>query len=115
MTASGEDILAWVDNAISGREKTAREAEAISPSPWTAGPNEDESVAHMAAHDPASVLRRCVADRKLIAEHGPWSDTDRSCKGCGFDNQGGSMVVDYRDCPALNGIAEGYGWTGGER
>jgi hypothetical protein len=25
------------------------------------------------------------------------------------------MVDDVRDCPTLNAVAEGYGWTGGER
>jgi hypothetical protein len=74
---------------------------------------------------PESVLRRCAADRRLLVAHGPWTDeervligepaSDRSCKGCGFNNQEEPMVADYRDCPVLLALAEGYGWTGDKR
>lgn len=76
---------------------------------------------HIAANDPAAVLRRCAADRKLIGMHGTWTDeertligepaSDQSCKGCGFNNQEEPMVADYRHCPVLLALAEGYGWT----
>jgi len=87
----------------------------MSHAPWDEARNAWNNAEHIAANDPASVLRRCAADRKLIADHGPWSATDRSCKGCGFDNHEEPMVTDYSDCPVLNGIAEGYGWTEGKR
>ncbi|MFJ5886858.1 DUF6221 family protein [Streptomyces californicus] len=70
---------------------------------------------HIALNDPASVLRRCAADRKLIKLHGPVGHWDLGCKGCGFNNQEESMVDHYEDCPVLCTLAEGYGWTGGER
>jgi hypothetical protein len=77
-------------------------------------PNKAQSI-HIAANDPESVLRRCAADRKLIAQHGPWNPRDRACRGCGLDNHDEQITADYADCPVLNAIAEGYGWTGGER
>ena len=70
---------------------------------------------HIALNDPASVLRRCAADRKLIAEHGPFSATDLSCKGCGLDSHEEMVTGYYEDCPVLCALAEGYGWTEGER
>lgn len=70
---------------------------------------------HAALNDPESVLRRCAADRRLIAEHGPFSATDSSCKGCGLDNHEELLTGHYGDCPVLLAIAEGYGWTGGEQ
>ncbi|MFW3477386.1 DUF6221 family protein [Streptomyces microflavus] len=123
-----------MDTAITAREEAAY---AAPRSPWTIRVDDDEIVAPdgitvaeafalsgqqtrailelIALHQPASVLRRCAADRKLIAEHGPCSDQDLGCKGCGFNNQEESMVDHYEDCPVLCGIAEGYGRTEGER
>ena len=139
MTAPGEDILAWLDRAIREREEAAHAAvgfgdafAAGAEAPdcvYGTGPGgpymrvavpgfegqTEAAVAHFALHGPESVLRRCTADRKLISQHGPCSDTDRGCKGCGFDNQEESMVDDYNSCPVLIAIAEGYGWTEGER
>ncbi|MFF2864596.1 DUF6221 family protein [Streptomyces rubiginosohelvolus] len=136
MTARGEDILAYLDRAISKTEKTARAAAEDTELGWTDGDELGDAVygatyvgtiasdpygfmsegtrSHIALHDPESVLRRCAADRKLIAEHGPCSDQDLGCKGCGFNNQEESMVDHYEDCPVLLHLAEGYGWTEGE-
>lgn len=79
---------------------------------------------HITLHDPVSVLRRCAADRKLMALHnvpavvypnsGARAD-DRRCVGCGFDSHEEPMVDDVNDCPTLRALAEGYGWTGGEQ
>lgn len=121
MTAQGEDLLAWLDKAISEREKTARAAEAISPSPWTAGPNEDESVAHIAANDPESVLRRCAADRKLIAAHPVNRDVINEKPdgmhgfGCFTCHNEDLLTIGYGWCASLRALAEGYGWTERER
>ncbi|MCI3279185.1 DUF6221 family protein [Streptomyces cylindrosporus] len=146
MTAQGEDILAWLDNAISVRETAATEAAAPYGGRWVQGFPEQhkdpdmrygwaqdmvhlsqndphiayqclsgEIAAHTVLNDPESVLRRCAADRKLIGQHGPWNVRDRACRGCGLNNQDEQRIADYADCPVLNGIAEGYGWTGGER
>ncbi|WP_399553895.1 DUF6221 family protein (plasmid) [Streptomyces anulatus] len=140
MTAQGEDILAYLDRVITRVETAARATTDHQPyDQWDAvGDDRDTATArmhwevlkvarmhptpaardlaqHIALHDPESVLRRCAADRKLIAEHGPCSDQDLGCKGCGFNNQEESMVDHYEDCPVLCALAEGYGWTEGER
>lgn len=133
MTAQGEDILAFLDAAITAREEAARAVgfDTIETGDYLwgakylilrrgdeskAAPEMDAGLAdHIALNAPASVLRRCAADRKLIAEHGPVGHWDLGCKGCGFNNQEESMVDHYQDCPVLRALAEGYGWTEGER
>ncbi|MFE1515803.1 DUF6221 family protein [[Kitasatospora] papulosa] len=141
MTAQGEDILAYLDAAVTAREKTAcAAADAVGGGRWNGADREvvvdlpggdtiadgvtygdmhesmkQQASDHIALNDPASVLRRCAADRKLIAEHGPFSDTDLSCKGGGLDSHEEMVTGYYEDCPVLCALAEGYGRTEGER
>lgn len=74
---------------------------------------------HIAANDPADVLRRCAADRKILAEHRPHGGKWESyaCVGCGMDGGdcGDWMVEHVNDCPTLLALAEGYGLTGEQR
>jgi hypothetical protein len=74
----------------------------------------------IAMHDPASVLRRYAADRKILAEHRPMGGgypSHYACYGCGFD--GGYCPEPYtehtNDCPTLLALAEGYGLTEEQR
>lgn len=142
MIAHGGDILAWLDDAISRREKTARavgwdtvqSGEYLWDTKYLILRRGDESLVtteldpnlaeHVALNDPASVLRRCAADRKLLALHNTpgvifpdaaYMDDNRWCVGCGFGNDGEALTPEVNDCPTLNALAEGYGWTGGER
>lgn len=77
--------------------------------------NAPELGAHIIRHDPATVLRRCAADRKILAEHAPadgWNPY--ACTGCGHDDFGPN--VDHtNDCPTLQALAEGYGLTEEQR
>lgn len=137
MTAQGEDLLAWLGNAIKRVETVARAATERQPyDEWDAvGDDRDGDTArkywsvvgiaqmnptpaardlatHIALHDPASVLRRCAADRTLLELHAQDSlpngiDLDE-CRTCGGVNE-------PWPCPTLLAIAEGYGWTGGEQ
>ena len=148
MTAQGEDILAYLDRAISQYEETARAASESdkwttrstcwkpenSPSTgaWVSDefdgivvfgdghPSEAQSI-HIALHDPESVLRRCAADRKLINLHQPDGWT---CKVCANEEQADeNSEGEYHwsrpglafPCPTIEALAEGYGWTEGER
>ncbi|WP_027930682.1 DUF6221 family protein [Amycolatopsis thermoflava] len=58
---------------------------------------------HVAHHDPASVLRRCAADRKLLELHEP-QGSRKYCGECG----GTDYPVSW-PCPTLQYLAEGYG------
>lgn len=64
---------------------------------------------HIARHNPAAVLRRIKADRKLIAMHvgdhecwvyDPTGETDRS-----------TFVLTGETCSTVQLLAEGWGWT----
>jgi len=84
----------------------------MSHAPWDEARNAWNNAEHIAANDPASVLRRCAADRKLLELHAQDSlpngiDLDE-CRTCGGANE-------PWPCPTLLTLAEGYGWTEGER
>ncbi|MFD4795922.1 DUF6221 family protein [Streptomyces anulatus] len=132
MTAQGEDILAYLDSAITAREEAAY---AAPRSPWSVRVDDDAVVAPdgitvaeafalsgqqtraildlIALHQPASVLRRCAADRKLIALHRPVEMVGEMADACAECEVSGNYP--YYPCPTLRALAEGYGWTEGER
>ena len=139
MTAQGEDILAWLDSAITRRESAASVA---SPGPWVQGgigdygwtvrtgirsvETEDSEIGqadarHIALNSPSAVLRRCAADRKLLELHRPQQDGSGfpdsvQCRTCSEDSLGdGYQYLVYAPCLTIVALAEGYGWTGGER
>jgi hypothetical protein len=68
---------------------------------------------HIAVHDPATVLRRCTADGKILEVHKPYGGRGyggHACTGCGELNE--DWAVDHtNDCPTLLALAEGYGLT----
>ncbi|MDX2513847.1 DUF6221 family protein [Streptomyces stelliscabiei] len=76
-----------------------------------------EEAAHIAFNDPASVLRRCAADRKILDVHEPaGTECDPyACNGCGVDSEYGHEVDHTNDCPTLQALAEGYGLTEEQR
>jgi hypothetical protein len=78
------------------------------------GPTAD----HVARHDPDAVLRRCEADRRILARHNvdpakaTWSDAT-ACAGCGTYGDCDWPVTDnLNDCPELLDLAHAYGITG---
>jgi hypothetical protein len=70
----------------------------------------------MAMHDPARVMRRCEADRRILARHrlnpdAYWAEA-AMCDGCGTEGE-----MDYprtenlNDCPELLDLGYAYGLT----
>ncbi|KPC94474.1 hypothetical protein ADL27_14250 [Streptomyces sp. NRRL F-6602] len=138
VTAQGEDILAWLDAAITHHESEARAACHRGQGRWKAGhrgnsyavsdeigdvvvynegaPSEAQTD-HIALNDPESVLRRCAADRKLIAAHPVTRDVASGPHsfGCSVCHHEDLLVAGYGWCDTLLALAEGYGWTEGER
>lgn len=155
---AGEDILSWLDNAISLREAAATAAATPYGASWNQGRREehkdvdlrygwdadcvylsqsdpdmfyqcltDEIAALSVLHDPASVLRRCAADRRMIQRHQPINcrdfgcDCDTCCATCrwtesqetGREAVWGSVDTHVFPCPTIRDLADGYGWTGG--
>jgi hypothetical protein len=120
------DLHDWISQQIDEREALARRAVKIAGD-WTYALqlqrvlDRDYVIAntsnaygpHIAANDPAAVLRRCAADRKILAIHryaGGNSWDQYACHGCGYDDTG--YLVDHtNDCETLQALAEGYGLT----
>ncbi|MDX5526114.1 DUF6221 family protein [Streptomyces sp. DE06-01C] len=128
MTAAGENVLAYLDRAITEREAAAQAAASFGDAfavgaeapdcvygTGSGGPymrvavpgfegQTEAAVAHFALHGPESVLRRCAADRKLIAALAAVINGD-------YIDDGEPVLAESVLC----GIAEGYGRTEGER
>lgn len=142
MTAQGEDILAWLTDAIGRREQTAIDAlnhgraatwianrgtvkiapELVRPLDdafeetvvFNEGAPTEEQAQHIALHDPASVLRRCAADRKLLELHGGRMHSCPAKDETGYLDEW-TEFAHGDTCPVVQLVAEGYGWTEGER
>ncbi|MFD8839768.1 DUF6221 family protein [Streptomyces griseofuscus] len=141
MTAQGEDILAWLTDAITERETVARGALSFGDGfvgsdtcvygTGDGGPylqvvvpgfegQAEAATNHFALYGPALVLRRCAADRKLLALHQPQQDSSPfpdsiQCRTCSEHGGDGYQYLVPAPCPTILALAEGYGWTGGER
>jgi hypothetical protein len=70
----------------------------------------------IALHDPASVLRRCEADRRVLARHrldpdAYWAEA-AACHGCGTEGEMGyPRTENLNDCPELLDLGYAYGLT----
>lgn len=86
---------------------------------WDETRNAWNNAEHIALNDPASVLRRCAADRKQLELHGPMEDPevvgdDLHCTSCRVTAIGEFDAAPW-PCATVRALAEGYGWTEGER
>lgn len=68
---------------------------------FTRGPGSHANMLHIAAFNPAVVLRMVAADRQLLAQHAP--------------GLLGECTEDHRDspCPTVLNRAKAWGWQGG--
>ncbi|MFE2140224.1 DUF6221 family protein [Streptomyces sp. NPDC059456] len=125
------DLHGWISQKIAASEERAK---ACPPWPWTFDADEEAVLAadglqvadvfalsnrqlravgdFIAANDPATVLRRCTADRKTLEIHcySGGSYEPYACNGCGHDDMG-ALVDHCNDCETLQALAEGYGIT----
>jgi hypothetical protein len=82
----------------------------------------DEGVArHIARQDPAAVLRRIAADRKILAAHpyttrviNPVDGLQSAGFGCETCHDWDGVPEGRGWCDTVRLLAEGYGWTEGE-
>jgi hypothetical protein len=134
------DLHGWLTQQIDRVEETARDA---TNGPWYAEPpdttwgeDKDAELAgggkllatlayerngylnadHIAMHNPANVLRRCAADRRILARHrldpgAYWMDA-AACEGCGSEGEMGDPVTEnLNDCPELLDLGHAHGLT----
>jgi hypothetical protein len=68
----------------------------------------------IAMHDPAAVLRRCTADRRILARHrlNPNVHYEPACKGCGtYGDMELAATDNLNECPELLDLAYAHGLT----
>ncbi len=73
-----------------------------------------EAEAHAVLVDPTPVLRRCEADRRILARHrlDPNVTYEPACEGCGtYGYADLSNVDNLNDCPELLDLAHAHGIT----
>jgi hypothetical protein len=136
------DLHAWITQQVERVEETARAVEDRS-APWNGQWMADGNSAvrtvnghvlfyrhgpdplkpgladHVALNDPDSVLRRCEADRRILARHRIDPDAADSrlfataCHGCGTEDDWYDPVTrNLNDCPELLDLAHAHGLTG---
>jgi hypothetical protein len=124
VTAQGEDILAWLDAAISKADANAdrwHDAECESHTTTLIDATVLSGATLCDCEGPSSVRRRCAADRKLIAAHPVTRDVidvypdGRYGFGCSACHTEDLLTIGSGWCDSLLALAEGYGWTGDER
>ena len=121
MTAQGGDLLAWLESAITKAEADSdrwHDAECSFHETTLIDVTVLQGGATLCdCKGPASVRRRCAADRRLIELHAPtqgFTVYGGSCTACSACGAAEEYPVRY-PCPSVLALAEGYGWTEVER
>lgn len=130
------DLHGWITQQIERREADIRNAEKDHGRNWAASwhaPTDSfqilddlgivvaadlqpGAVGLLAVHGPAAVLRRCNADRKILARHqldphAIWYEA-AMCEGCGTEGEMAYPVTEnLNDCPELLDLAYAHGLT----
>jgi hypothetical protein len=116
VTARGEDILAWLDTALAKAEQDAyrwhdTECEVHATSLIDLDVLRGATLCDCGG--PEAVLRRCAADRKQLELHSPRNGDCRTCVEWS-EAEYHHVPVPF-PCDSFRALAEGYGWTEGER
>lgn len=114
------DLHGWITQQIDRVELVARRASADLGAVLNQIDYQDDAVTadeqHIMDHDPANVLRRCAADRKILERHhltprAIWYEAAK-CEGCGTEGEMGYPVTEnLNDCPELLDLADAHGLT----
>lgn len=75
--------------------------------PAVRSPSARSLMQHIAANDPAAVLRRVAADRKILEAH---HRSGKSCPRCSLGAEDGRVVYELDPCETLRLLAAGWGW-----
>lgn len=122
------DLHGWITQQIDRRENLAERAAQYGrrdwPQPATAVVDVGDSwpitteagpiAEHISVHDPAAVLRRCEADRRILNRHhlNPDVHFEPACLGCGtYGDMDLSETDNLNECPELLDLAHAHGIT----
>ncbi|MGW7087524.1 hypothetical protein ACWGH2_29065 [Streptomyces sp. NPDC054871] len=108
------DLHAWITQQVDTVERDAR----YSLDEFMFFDCGDQAVAdhYMRAGSPEAVLRRCEADRRILARHRvatEWSWAHEApCHGCGTEGHCDDPVIENNnDCPELLDLGRAFGLT----
>jgi hypothetical protein len=66
---------------------------------------------HVARYDPAWIVRRVQADKRILAEHAPDSDNPKYCRTCTTtESRWAAPVAAKMPCATVLALAEAWGW-----
>ncbi|NUO42389.1 MAG: hypothetical protein HOV82_10155 [Streptomyces sp.] len=105
------DLHGWITQQIDGAEQHARDGR-----PVLDGQGRYLYTEHLPAPEQAAVLRRCEADRRILARHrldpdAVWYEA-AMCHGCGTEGEMAYPVTEnLNDCPELLDLAHAHGLT----
>jgi hypothetical protein len=126
-TAQGEDVLAWLENAMVARERALAAAEGrrlyIDPSDgrvsepdgtWADGHDRlpNRYGVWLPLFDATQELARVAADRKMMELHGGRAHSCPAVDCDGDDDQ--VRFYDHETCSVVLNLAKGYGWSARE-
>ncbi|WP_367572180.1 DUF6221 family protein [Streptomyces globisporus] len=81
---------------------------------WSTSPAHSPDADHIVHNDPDAVLRRCEADRRILARHrlDPNFPYEAACYGCGtYGDLDLPNTDNLNDCPELLDLAHAHGIT----
>jgi hypothetical protein len=108
--AADDDGPEWEDEGSAVYQKGTNNPIVVGP--WT-GYLPDGERQHIALHDPASVLRRVAAERRILAEHA--DDGTGDCTRCARESEERAGLGYFHEplpwpCPTVLGLAAAWGW-----
>lgn len=111
------DLHAWITQQVDRVERIALKAR-VDIAALLASGDVDNRFAerHIGANDPAAILRRCEADRRILARHRlatEWTwQFDPACHGCGtYGDCDDPVTENLNDCPELLDLGHAHGLT----
>ncbi|MFD3999841.1 DUF6221 family protein [Streptomyces rubiginosohelvolus] len=83
---------------------------------WSTSPPHSPDADHIAHNDPDAVLRRCEADRRILARHTPQHDgtafpDGQQCRTCSQDGGDGYQYLVPYPCPTVTDLAHAHGYV----
>lgn len=113
MTAPGEGILAFLDCVLTEQERALTPLVGLGTCPdW--GHCQPECTHQFGINESEAKLRRCAAERKLIELHAGRVHDCPAKDETGYLDEW-TQFGRGDTCPVVQLLAEGYGWTEGER
>jgi hypothetical protein len=116
-TAAGQDVLGWLDATIAKVQQEAEPRVGLGTCPsWGHCEPDCFHPDGIGVNNSADIVRRCIADRKILELHAVDGTSSSGCPWCRTCSEqapeDGYHYLVPSPCPTILALAEGYGWTG---